>query len=123
MLPKENRITKTLEFDACFGAKFKQAGGKSFSTDAFVFKVLPNHKKTNRFGFIVGTKVDNRASVRNKVKRRLRAIFHKQLDNILVGYDFLVVATKPSAKLEFVEVERQCIDFLEKMRVLKPIKV
>ncbi|MFH0814934.1 MAG: ribonuclease P protein component [Candidatus Falkowbacteria bacterium] len=123
MLPKQNRITKTLEFDACFGAKFKQAGGKSFSTDAFVFKILPNQKKINRLGFIVGTKVDNRASVRNKVKRRLRAIFHKQLNNIIIGFDFLVVAAKPSAKLEFVEVEKQCLDFLKKMRVLKSDKV
>ncbi|MBI5254709.1 ribonuclease P protein component [Candidatus Falkowbacteria bacterium] len=123
MLPKKNRITKTLEFDALFGAKFKQAGGQSFSTDAFVFKILPNKTKVNRFGFIVGTKVDNRASVRNKVKRHLRAIFHKQLNNVDVGYDFLVVAAKPSAKLEFVEVEKQCLDFLTKMRVLKPNKI
>jgi ribonuclease P protein component len=68
---------------------------------------------------MVGTKVDNRASVRNKVKRRLRAIAHDNLERLIGGIDFLVVAMKPAATLEFDEVKTQMAEFFKKTRVLK----
>ena len=122
MLPKQNRITKAKEFERFFGLNFQRGGGRSVGTKAFVFKVMKNDLEKTRFGFIVGTKVDNRASVRNKIKRRLRSIVYSYLPEIIDGLDFVIVAMKPSAGLDFAETETEVEQFFKKVRVYKNSK-
>jgi len=43
--------------------------------------------------------------VRNKVKRRLREIFRKQLKDKLLHYDFVVVARSASPDAEFTDLQ------------------
>ena len=66
--------------------------------------MLPNELPYCRLGLAVSRKVGN-AAVRNKIKRRLREIFRKQLKDRLLQYDFVVVARSASAEAEFREMQ------------------
>ena len=57
-----------------------------------------------RLGLAVSRKVGN-AVVRNKIKRRLREIFRKQLKDRPLQYDFVVVARSASAEAEFADLQ------------------
>jgi len=66
--------------------------------------VLPNGLPYCRLGLAVSRKVGN-AVVRNKIKRRLREIFRKQLKDRPLQYDFVVVARSASAEAEFADLQ------------------
>jgi len=66
--------------------------------------VLPNELSYCRLGLAVSRKVGN-AVVRNKIKRRLREIFRKQLKDRPLQYDFVVVARSASAEAEFADLQ------------------
>lgn len=57
-----------------------------------------------RVGFSVGKKVGN-AVVRNKVKRRLRDAFSRQLGNIRTKRDYIVIARPSAADASFRELQ------------------
>jgi ribonuclease P protein component len=50
-----------------------------------------------RVAFIVGKRVDKRAVVRNRIKRRLREAWRGQLPNVSAGVDIAFVAHPPAA--------------------------
>lgn len=65
---------------------------------AFVLYVLPKAgQKHFRVGISVGKKVDNRAVIRNRIKRYIRASLTEFKPNIRPDLDFLVIA-RPSTK-------------------------
>jgi len=109
LLPKINRLTKKKDFEAVFKK------GKSVKNGFLVFKILNNSLLKNRFGFIVSKKVSNKATIRNKVKRRLRAIISKELDDIK-GYRDMVIITLPGIeKKEFSELQENIHTIFKKI--------
>jgi ribonuclease P protein component len=60
--------------------------------------------KSSRVGFAVGKKVGN-AVMRNKIKRRLRAIMQGQAGRIVPGFDVIVGAKKRSVTASFQDLE------------------
>jgi len=66
--------------------------------------VLPNELPYCRLGLAVSRKVGN-AVVRNRIKRRLREIFRKQLKDKPLHYDCVVVARSASADAEFADLQ------------------
>ena len=69
-----------------------------------VVSVLPMDGKSSRVGFAVGKKVGN-AVMRNKIKRRLRAIMQGQAGRIVPGFDVIVGAKKRSVTASFQDLE------------------
>lgn len=67
-----------------------------FFTMRFVLNNLPH----SRFGFIVSKKVDKRAVVRNKTKRKVRFFIEKMRKNIAPGYDILFSLKKSAINEE-----------------------
>ena len=84
MLPKQYRLTKNKDF-----ARVAQQGKIIFSY-ALGLKYIKNNLNYSRFGIIVSLKVSKKAVIRNKIKRRIRAILKENLSNIVQGYDFLM---------------------------------
>ena len=76
MLPKINWLTKKKDFELVFKK------GESIKNDFLIFKILKNHLKENRFGFVVSKKVSNKASKRNRIKRRLRGAVLNRLKEV-----------------------------------------
>lgn len=69
---------------------------KSFSTPYFNLKVAKNNSQVSHFAFVVSKRVDKRATVRNKLKRKMRSIIEDLFDRIEKGHDF-VFYPKPKA--------------------------
>jgi ribonuclease P protein component len=76
--------------------------------------VLPNELSCCRLGLAVSRKIGN-AVVRNKVKRRLREIFRRQLRDRPLHYDFVVVARSASAEADFREMQTGMISIFSRL--------
>ena len=102
MLPKKNRISK----DRDFAVVFKKS--RPVFTKDLAFRVVFKNTTETRVAFIVSNKVDKRATVRNTLKRRLRAMSTELISRMKKGYD-VVVTVKPSggALLEYPEIKDQ----------------
>ncbi|KKR08252.1 MAG: Ribonuclease P protein component [Parcubacteria group bacterium GW2011_GWC2_39_14] len=118
MLQKIYRITKQLEFDAFFGNKFKQARGRNFSTANFIFKSKPNGLKNSRFGFVISNKIDNRAVVRNRLRRYTRETIRLNLDKFKQNLDCLIVFKKGSQTLDHEKLEKEILGIFKTIRLL-----
>ncbi len=86
MLPSINRIKKKKDFEAIFKKS------KSFKNDIFILKVAKNTLGLNRFGFIVSLKISKKATIRNKIRRRLAEAFMAKGKNIKPGTDLVLIA-------------------------------
>lgn len=108
MLPKINRINKKKDFDEIFKK------GKSIKDGFLIFKILENNSGKNRFGFIVSQKVAKKAVLRNKIKRRLRAVVGANMKNIKNGADIVLIALPGIEKKEFSEIQSSISKILSK---------
>ena len=90
MLPKQYRLPLKTE------AKILYQKGKVFTTPFFIVFAMEdrNKKRTPRFGYIVNNKIDQRATKRNQLKRRLRASTWMYLQKNQILGDFLIIAKK-----------------------------
>lgn len=99
MLPKINRIKKKKDFEVMF------KNSKSFKNNLFIFKVMKNNLGLNRFGFVVSQKVSKKATIRNKVRRRLAEVVQKEYKNIRSGTDLVLIALPQAAVKNFSEIK------------------
>ncbi len=70
-----------------------------------------------RFCFIVSKRVDKRATVRHRVKRRLREAVRKRLPELRSGYDVVIIGKSVLAMLDYQEYERALDDILGSARL------
>lgn len=101
MLPKKFRLHADNDI------KRLVRGGKTFFLPQLTLKYQINDQKALRLGFVVSTKVDKRAVIRNKVKRRMREALRAELENIKNGNDLLFIAKKSCIDLDLVEMKKQ----------------
>lgn len=99
MLPKINRIKKKKDFETIF------KNSKSFKNNLFIIKTAKNNLGLNRFGFVVSSKVSKKATVRNKIKRRLAEAAGVETKNIKIGTDSVLIALSGIEKKELPEIK------------------
>jgi ribonuclease P protein component len=99
VLPKQNRLKKKKDFERVLKE------GKGFKEDFLFLKILKNNLEFSRFGFIVSQKVSKKATVRNKIKRRLREIVRLRLKRIKRGIDGVLIALWGLENKSFKEME------------------
>lgn len=112
MLPKENRLRRSADFQVV------KQNGRRWRSGPITANVAPNALTCTRFGFIVPKRIGS-AVVRNQVKRRLRAIVHQHLTLINEGYDVVVITYPPAETLAFSELEALLTTTLSKASVLE----
>lgn len=98
------------------------SNGNRANTAYFSLRFIRNNEQANsRFGFIVGKKVDKKATQRNLVKRRLRSIVRNHLDelNEQSSFDVVIVAYDKIAELKFDELETLLVQALQQNKILK----
>ncbi|WP_010204565.1 ribonuclease P protein component [Salinibacterium sp. PAMC 21357] len=94
MLSKANRVTHPSDF------RLAVRRGRRYSAPHCVVHIVSNERSSGvRFGFIVSKAVGN-AVVRNKVRRRLRAVAAQLLPNVSVNSDIVIRALAGSAQAE-----------------------
>lgn len=101
MLPKKFRLHADKDI------KNLVRGGKTFFLPQLTLKYQYNNQNLLRLGFVVSTKVDKRAVVRNKTKRRMREAIRPELTKIKAGVDILFIAKKSCAELTLLEMQKQ----------------
>lgn len=113
MLPKENRLKIKKDFEKVFKK------GRRFKEDFLVFIVVKNNLKQSRFGFIVSNKVSKKATVRNKIKRRLRKLVKESLLRVKEGIDCVIIASPGFEVKDFWEIEKTINIIFTSAKILK----
>lgn len=99
MLSKINRLRKEKDFEKLFKK------GKSFKNGFLILKMVQNNSEESRFGFIVSQKVSKKATLRNKIKRRLRDIARQNIKKTRKGIDVALIALPGLEKKNFSETK------------------
>jgi ribonuclease P protein component len=68
----------------------------------------------SRLAIAVTTKIDKRATVRNRIKRRVREVFRQYRAHLRTPIDLLVVARRDVQSCTFEQVERELAGALRK---------
>ena len=107
-MPLVNRLSLKKDFDRVF----KQ--GKSCFDGIMGLRFLKNGLPHNRYGVIVSLKVSKQATSRNRVKRRLRELLRKNVNQTINGYDLVVIALPPILNKKYQEIEQSLVRHLTK---------
>lgn len=109
MLKRENRLPRGVIF---YNSKF-------YSTPIFNLKIKENGLALNRFGIIVGKKIDKRATFRNKIKRILRSALVDLNKDMMKGYDILFIVKRGIIGKTNYEDSFQIKETLEEAKLIK----
>jgi len=113
---KEYRIKKNKEFQETF------KNGKSVANRQFVLYTLKRPEQTHfRIGLSVSKKIGN-AVMRNRIKRYVRQVFHELDGQLHNEIDFIIIARKPTADMDYFEIKQSLSHVLKLARVLKKPK-
>lgn len=113
MLPRKNRLLKDNSF-SLVKSKGKRVSGGAFN----IIALKQGGSGPSRFGFIVSTKVSKKAVDRNRIKRMLRIIISELLEDVVGGYDIVVIAKRETLKLEKEKAKEEIASLLEKQKLL-----
>jgi len=113
MLSSTNRLRKKKDIEKVFEK------GKRFKEDFLILKIKRNALSQTRFGFIVSQKVSKKATLRNKIKRRLREIVSKKMGKLQKGLDALLIACPGLEIKDFWEVDETLNKLFKKAKCLK----
>lgn len=101
VLPEINRLSQKKDFAVVFKS------GKGVKGNFLIFKILKNNSNKLRVGFIVSKKVSNKATIRNKVKRRLRAAVLGELKKNNLSADIIVIALSGARDRNILEIQKE----------------
>jgi ribonuclease P protein component len=105
------RIKKNEDFQTVF----KQ--GKSIANRQFVIYMLQKPEEREfRIGLSVSKKIGN-AVTRNRVKRLIRQVFLEEKHRIATGNEFIIIARKPAADMNYHEVKSSLNHLFRKAKI------
>lgn len=112
-MKKEFRVKKNKEFQAAFQK------GHSFANRQFVvYSLQKENQDYFRIGLSVSKKVGN-AVTRNRIKRYVRQAIFELNDQLVAGNDYVIIARKPTADMDFFEVKKSLTHVLKVGKVLR----
>lgn len=112
-LNKRQRIKSNKDFQTVFKK------GKSVANRQFVIYILEKSEQEQfRIGLSVSKKLGN-AVVRNRIKRYIRQVFHELQDDIIRQRDYVIIARKPVATMDYHETKKSLIHVLTVAKSLK----
>lgn len=109
---KEYRVKKNKEFQEAFNK------GKSLANRQFVVYSLKRPGQDHfRIGLSVSKKLGN-AVTRNKIKRYIRQAFLELEEDLVNEYDYIIIARKPAAEMNFFEIKSSLVHVLKLSKAL-----
>lgn len=103
---KENRIFRRL-----------YTKGKSGVSPTMVLYCRKNGRSESRLGLTTSTKLGH-AVVRNRVRRRLREIYRLHEQDLLPGYDIVIVARVRAVHSRYANLDRDFLRLAKKLQLL-----
>lgn len=113
MLPRLYRLKKKNDFDRLL-KKGKFQNGRFLA-----IKFVSNDQENSRFGFLVAKKNFKKATLRNKIRRRLREMVRQKLFSIKLGNDIVLIARPGIEDKKPAEVKELLEILLEQARLFK----
>ena len=108
MLAKKYRLKKRKDFENVLKKGKGVKGGPLF------LKIIKKeNSEEKKFGFIISKKISKKATVRNKIKRRLHEIIREKLGKIEKGINVVLIAL-PSIERESFENLKNIVERLFK---------
>lgn len=112
-MKKKYRIKKNNDFQRVF------KHGKSMANRQFIIYTLEQSEEPEfRIGLSVSKKIGN-AVTRNRVKRLIRQVFLEEKERIIKGKDFVVIARKPAAEMNYHEVKSSLKHIFKKAKLYR----
>jgi ribonuclease P protein component len=108
-------LNKNLRLERNLVQKVLKEGKKSFGPAVSLKYLASGH---SAFAFIAPASAAKKAVIRNKIKRRGRAIVYKLLPNLKKNYWVVIFFGKSSADFSFQELEREIIGAFKKIKLL-----
>ncbi len=112
MLAKKHKLTLQTDFKRVYSYKHV------IHTKHFAVYKAPNNLKNSRFSLIVANKVSKKAVDRNRIRRRMRQVILRQLENIPTTLDIIISAKPAILPLDFKDTEQALIRALNKAKLL-----
>lgn len=78
----------------------------------FVIYIRKKKEETKHFGIAISKKTGN-AVIRNKLKRRVRAIVDERKENFPNGFDYIIMIKRSCVELSFQEMKRNLIELIK----------
>ena len=102
-----------------FQFRFVYNKGKSLANKYLVMYVIKNKRytDTNRLGISVSKKV-GKSVVRSRVTRLIRESYRLSEQNILKGYDIVVIARVSAAEASYHDIDKALLNLLKKHGLL-----
>ena len=94
MLAREYRLRRRKDF-----ARLHRRG-KITHSNSFSLKYMPNQLGHNRAAVIISTKIDKRAVLRNRTRRRFYAALQELWPQLETGYDIVILTRHPALDLK-----------------------
>lgn len=106
-LPKIFRVKKP-DFAKIFSR------GKTVQNSFFFIYSIKTDLNLSRFAVIVPSKVSTKATVRNKIRRRIQTTIRKNILNLKTGFD-IIILVKPKVKdQKFLQLEGSLVEIFKK---------
>lgn len=115
MLSLKNRLKKKKEFERVFKR------GRGVKEDFLVLRLVKTNLPQSRFGFIVGTKISKKATLRNKLRRRLRELIRTKMEKIKKGYDIILIAQPGLENRDFWGLEEITNKIFSRAKLIKNV--
>ncbi len=111
------RFTSSLNKDRLFRRLYKKGG--SAVESCLVVYARRNGMDCNRLGITVTTKV-GKAVTRNRVRRRLRAIYRLHEGGLKPGFDIVMVARNRAANADYWRLDAEAQAAFRKLELTAP---
>ena len=114
MLPKPHCLTQKKDF------KRVVEQGRSFFVKEFGIKSIPHRRGVpTRIGIVVPKKITGTIVKRNRIKRQVRHIFLRLVDDLAPGYDIVFFARPNFLNLKFKEMQEKIMSVLKRIHLIK----
>lgn len=113
MLPKINRLKKAKDIEKVVRT------GQGIKEGFLILKFIKNNLNQNRFGVSVSQKISKKATLRNKIKRRLINLLNSKLKKIKEGIDIFLIVLPGLENKDFWETEETINKIFNKAKILK----
>lgn len=115
-LSRTRRVRKRSEF------LYLQSKGRKVRSDHFLLVFAPRAQRgenaQSRLGITITKRIDKRAVIRNRLKRRIRNIFRVQRPAFQAAFDVVIIAQDGSGVLSFAEIRHQLCSLLSRAQIL-----
>lgn len=113
-----NRFPGTLRVKTRAEFKKLQAGARKHYSAHFLTIMNPSSRELSRIGITVTTKVDKRATQRNRIKRVVREFFRLNYRQLVGTFDIIVIARQNACDCSSEAIREELFDVLKKHRYM-----